>query len=145
VNKTWAIVAIAVIIGVSVTIFGFSNDTTTQSTVSDIETIDIKSQGVTTTLTPEIITIESTSQVISSEDYKGKVITNNLGTQSYFPELNFEKAYAVTSSQSSVTVTKWSGALGDIAAFDPLGNQFSVEEFGIQIAFINRGIGTRKS
>jgi len=121
-NKTWAIVVIAVIISASVAIFGFSNDT--QSTVSEIESNDIKSQGVTTTLTPEIITIESTSQVISSEDYTGDVTTDQMKTQSYLPVIDFEKAYAVTSSQSSITVTTWeSGNFGH--GFDSSWNMYS--------------------
>lgn len=140
--KIWAIVAVAVIIGASVAIFGFSNDTP-QSTVSDIESNDIKSQGVTTTLTPEIITIKSTSKVISSEDYTGEVTTDYLKTQSYLPELDFEKAYAVTSSQSSITVTTWEGATGPNLGFDSSWNLFSGEQ--LQISFVNKTDLTKKT
>jgi len=143
VNKTWAIVVAVVIIGVSVAIFGFSNDT--QSKVSDIEANDIKSQRVTTTLTPEIITIESTSQVISSEDYMGEVTTDQIQTQSFLPELNFKPAYGVSSTQSSISVTTWFGSDGSSTGFDTEWNQFSTGIGSTKIVFINVTDNSKKT
>ena len=147
-TKTILILAIAAIgiIGVSFAIFGFSNENPSQSTVSDIETNDIKSQGVATTLTPVTETIESSSHVISSEAHLGEVTSNELKAQSYHPDLNVQKAYGILPTQSMITRTVWSTAVfGKIAAFDSSFNFFSAFPGKFEIGFLNKGDLTTKT
>jgi len=142
----WPILGGIVIIGMSLAFFGFSNEQISiQTNVSDLGLNDIKSQKTVSTLTPEIKTIESTTSVITSESFIGEYTLDEFKTQSYLSEFDFQKAYGVSSTQSSLTVQSWSGSLGLERAFDSSWNQFSAATNGLEIAFINVTDNTKKT
>ena len=134
----WGILGVIAIFGTSFFVFqNFSEQSSFQSTISNFEINEIKSQGITTTLTPEITTIESSSNVVSSDSFVGKAMTEELKTQSSHPSFYLNPVFAVSSTQSSVNVTKWDGSLGHVSGFDSSWNQFSAGHGSLQIAFIN--------
>jgi len=139
----WPILGAIVIIGVSLAFFEFSNEQIPiQTNVSDLGSNDIKSQKTVSTLTPEIKTIEPSTSMITSESFIGDYTLDEFKTQSF---LEFQTAYAVTSSQSSITIQTWSGSIGRESAFDSSWNQFSAADNGLQIAFIDVTANTKKT
>jgi len=134
----WPLLIAIVIIGISIAFFEFSNEQT-QTNVSDTSSIEVKSQRIVSTLTPEIKTIESTSSVITSESFEADYTVDKLKTQSF---LESQPAYAVTSSQSSLSITTWQKG-GGSGTFDSSWNAFSAS--GTQIAFIDISDNSKKT
>ena len=142
-NKIWAIVAVAVIIGASVALFGFS-DNQFQTSDSDIGSEDFKSQRIVSTLIPESKIIEPTTDTVTTQSFTADFSLDELNTQSYAPILEYQKAHAVSSTQSSLSVTTWEST-GNNGAFDSSWNHFSFTIGSTQISFVDISDNSKKT
>ncbi len=142
-NKIWAIVVVAVIIGASVALFGFS-DNQFQTSDSDIDSEDFKSQRIVSTLIPESKIIEPTTDTVTTESFTADFSLDELNTQSYAPILEYQKAHAVSSTQSSLSVTTWEST-GNNGAFDSSWNHFSFTIGSTQISFVDISDNSKKT
>ena len=141
--KTWAIVVAVVIIGASVGIFGLS-DNQFQTSDSDLGSKDFKSQRIVSTLIPESKIIEPTIDTVTTQSFTADFSLDELNTQSYAPILDYQKAHAVSSTQSSLSVKTWEST-GNNGAFDSSWNHFSFTIGSTQISFVDISDNSKKT
>jgi len=134
---------LAIIVGlVSVVIVGLSLSIFPSENIQE----EIQVQPTVRTLEPVTTQIEPASISFSTQEFEAESTVESipppLSSQSY--DL-FAKAYAISPSQSSITVQTWMGAIGQSHAFDSSRNHFSSSNGGREIAFIDITDDTKKT
>jgi len=110
-----------------------------------IESNEEKSVGVTSTLIPETRVITPTITTIESQSFEAEFDVEELSTQS-IPQFSYlQSAYAVTPTQTDISLTTWPGGLGRNIAFDLSRNFFTAAENGQQIAFNDISDNSKKT
>jgi streptogramin lyase len=142
-NRNWSIIVLIAVIGASAGIFGFS-DNQFQTSDSDIDSEDFKSQRIVSTLNSESEIIEPTTDTVTTQSFTSDFSLDELNTQSYAPILDYQKAHAVSSTQSSLSVTTWESA-GNNGAFDSSWNHFSFAIGSTQISFVDISDNSKKT
>jgi len=107
---------------------------------------EVQVQPTVRTLEPVSTQIEQTSSAFSSQEFEAESTVESiqppLSSQSY--DL-FAKAYAISPTQSSITVQTWTGGIGESFAFDSSRNHFSSDNGEREIAFIDISDNTKKT
>lgn len=112
----------------------------------DFQVDDAQIQPTTRILEPVTTQIESTSTSFSTQEFLADVKIESI-PPAFSAQNNdlFAKAYAISSTQSSIAVKTWTGGVGSNFAFDSLRNHFSSENHEIEIAFIDITDNTKKT
>jgi len=139
----WPILGAIIILGSAFAIFEFT-DNQFQTSVSNIESEDFKSQRIVSTLIPESKIIEPTIDTVTTQSFSADFSSGELNTQSYAPVLDYQKAHAVSSTQSSLSITTWTSDAANFGAFDSAWNHFSGNTGSTQITFIDISDNSKK-
>jgi len=112
----------------------------------DFQVDDAQIQPTTRILEPVTTQIESTSTSFSTQEFLADVKIESM-PPAFSAQNNdlFAKAYAISSTQSSITVKTWTGAIGTSLAFDSARNHFSSRNNEREIVFIDITANTKKT